>query len=53
MCGIPDTSVADLYGEETGRGREKAKAARATGKDGSNPVGKEKERILPGRSLLH
>ena len=44
MCGILATSVVDLYGEETGRAEEKEQAARAAGKDGSNPVGEEKEK---------
>ena len=43
MCEIPATSVVDLYGEDTGRAREKARAARAAEEDGSDPVGKEKE----------
>jgi hypothetical protein len=45
MCGTLATSVVDLYGEETGRAEGKEKAARAAGKDGSNPVEKEKEKV--------
>ena len=44
MRGIPATSVVDLYGEDTGRAREKVRAARAAGEDGSKPVGKGKEK---------
>ena len=43
MCGIPATSVVDLCGEDTGRGREKVRAARAAGEDGSKPVGKKEK----------
>ena len=45
MCGILATSVVDLYGEQPGRAEGKGKAARAAGKDGSSPVGKEKEKV--------
>ena len=48
MCEPLATSVVDLYGEDTGRAEGKEKAARAAGKDGSNPVGKEKE-LVPTR----
>ena len=46
MCGIPAISVADPSDEVAGRAREKERAARAAREDGSNPVGKEKEKVL-------
>ena len=45
MCGNLASSVVDLYGDETGRAEEKEMAARAARKDGSNPVGKEQEKV--------